>query len=328
MFFLALALFTLFTQSSCEDRLWSWTGDDFPPPRTSTGPFTPSACSNGQQAGPPFAFACPHMSLLSDDMIGAALSDGFEQHRLVYAVAGGASDDECGVCYQVQFLDAERVWRDDFPIFVVQIINSGGDVMHGQLDIMVGAGGFGWFTACNSDCQVNHCNGGPCQESLYDGDFRAWTDAEYDDPHRCYEGSVKWLNDTSTTMLLGKCRRLCGPDGPKTFKDRVLVSTCMRGNLGLFHQNMVSAKRLRVACPHGLYRLTGLRRADDNQFPQVSLSNTLTEYIQGSREQGHYSGTTMFDGCVPSCAWAGKVEVDPHYQRVDRCDHMGIPIHE
>lgn len=38
------------------------------------------------------------------------------------------------------------------------MINSGSDVASGQLDIMMGAGGMGIFTAVNSDCQNRHCN--------------------------------------------------------------------------------------------------------------------------------------------------------------------------
>jgi hypothetical protein len=37
-------------------------------------------------------------------------------------------------------------------LVVVQAVNSGFDVIPGQLDVFMGAGGFGWYDACNVDC--------------------------------------------------------------------------------------------------------------------------------------------------------------------------------
>jgi hypothetical protein len=110
---------------------------------------------------------------MSDDMIGAAEHDGLSNDFL-YGIAGGSGDSECGVCYQIQLLAAEKVWKDDFPRLIIQVVNSGFDVMPGQLDIMVGAGGQGYFTAVNGDCDTHYCQGGPCAEGMFEGDFDAF----------------------------------------------------------------------------------------------------------------------------------------------------------
>ena len=311
------------------NSVWSWEFDDLPPQRTSGGPYTPSACGNGgafaDASSQEYAFACPHHAMMSDDMVLAAKFDG-NYGDFVYAVAGSASDAECGTCYQVQLLDAERQWRDDFPHVIVQVINSGFDVMQGQLDLFIGGGGFGYFTALNADCSVKFCNGGPCKQAMYEGSFEAWTYSPYPDPNPCYGGGLRLLNETSAQEVLKKCKALSG-DSDK-LKDKILWDTCVRANLFLFHQNFVSSNLLRVKCPKGLYMLTGLRREDDDDdhVPDADTANDLTEGCRGSREGGHYCVTSMSDGCVPSCAWPGKVNTDQAYQRVDRCAISGMPL--
>ncbi len=265
--------------------------------------------------------------MLSDDMILAAQYDG-NSRDFVYAVAGSASDSQCGECYQVRLENAERVWRDDFPQVIVQIVNSGFDVMQGQLDLHIGGGGFGYFTALNADCATRYCNGGPCRQGMYDGDFEAWTFSPFPAPNPCYGGGVRLLNETTPDEVWTRCKALSG--NSQEFKDSILRDTCVRANLELFHQNFVSTRYLRVKCPRGLYMLTGLRREDDDDpakaFPKVSLANTFPNECIGSRENGRYCLTSMSDGCVSSCSWGGKVNADPQYKRVDRCSRDGVPM--
>jgi hypothetical protein len=291
--------------------------DGAPGPRSSTS-TVPSACANGGGwDGDNVAFACPHMAMLTDDMTAAARYDGLAP-EFIYGVAGGSSDTDCGICYQIMPLEPERHWRDDFPLLVIQVINSGWDVLAGQFDLFVGAGGMGYFTAVNSDCASRYCRGGPCRRGMYDGDFEAWTDAEFSDPHVCYEGGVKWDNISD---IWERCRRLSG--GSDELKDRILWDSCARTNLEYLHQNWYETRYERVACPEGLARLTGLWRSDDENYPLPHASNPLTQSCQGSIESGHACLTTMHDGCVPSCSWLGKVDARDGYLRVDRCDANG-----
>lgn len=295
--------------------------DQNPAPRITTS-YVPSACANGWDLRRgSYAYACPYMAMLTDDMLNAAKRDGHHP-RFYYAVAGGEADRLCGTCYQVQPLMAEKHWRDTFPMLVVQIINSGFDVMPGQMDLFVGAGGMGYFTAVNSDCQTQYCNGGPCARGMYGGDFLAWTNAQFKDPHLCYEGGVKWEDKTQDIWKI--CMNLSA--GSAQMKDKILWDSCARSNLEHFHQNFYGTKYTRVACPKGLYTLTGLRRSDDEKYPHVHEDNHLEMSCSGNISAGHACLTTMHDGCVPSCAWPGKVDADPGYPRVDRCDESGYPI--
>lgn len=300
--------------------MWTWLQNDIPQPRTTIS-YQPSACANGGDKGP-WAFACPHMALLSDDMLLAARRDGLD-HDFLYGVAGSSSDKEAGKCYQVQPLYAEKQWRDDFPQLVVQIVNSGYDVMEGQFDIMVGAGGQGYFTAVNSDCKQHHCQGGSCRDYMFDGDFSAWTNAQYPDPNsKCYAGGVKHLFNVSENFLWEVCTRLSG--GSNELKDRILWDTCVRSNQLYLHQNFYESRYLRVECPESLYRLTGLRRADDAEvrvYPNIG--NPLPLHCKGSIESGHPCLSSMMDGCVPSASWSGKVDTVQGYPAVDRCDRNG-----
>ncbi len=313
-FFLFL-FWRLSVAASPKRSVWSWKDGDIPTART-TSPLTPSACSNGGY-GDTHAYACPHQAMLTQDMRLAADFDNLSK-QFVYALAGSGTDQECGKCYQVQLLDAERTWTDDFPQLVVQIVNSGYDVMPGQLDLFMGGGGFGYFTACNRDCDTHHCQGGRCARGMYRGDFRAWTDARFPDPNQCYAGGIKWLNDTTAETLTTLCLALSDGD-TSLLKDLALQESCLLTNRRLFHQNFVSSTYTRVQCPKGLTLLSGIRREDDDLWKPALAENVLDNTCHGSRANGHYCITTMQDCCVPSCSWGGKVATTPGFNRVDRC---------
>jgi len=210
----------------------------------------------------------------------------------------------------------------------VQVINAGFDVVQGQFDLFVGGGGFGYFTALNTDSSVHYCEGGPCRQGMYDGSFADWTYSPYPAPNPCYNGGVRLLNETSASQVWARCRALSG--NSKQLKDKILLDTCFRANKELYHQNFVSSNYMRVICPNGLIQyiimLTGMRRDDEEGLPDIDITNELKEECRGSRENGRYALTSMADGCVASCAWPGKVGVDPKYKRVDRCARSGMPL--
>jgi hypothetical protein len=312
-------------------QLWSWgNANDLPLPRNYSHDVDEymSACGNGwswsQDHDNNYGFACPHMMLLSNDMIHASIYDNLDANFL-YAVAGSSSDDDCGRCYQIQLLDAERQWRPDFKQLIVQIINSGFDVMAGQMDIFMGAGGFGYFTACNSDCRSHACQGGTCQEPMYDTPFEFWDQAHYNDPNACYSGGIKWLDEANNTETLDRlCRGLIGHE-PRDPKDQITIDSCYRSNMELYHQNFVSTHYTSVQCPMGLTMVTGLRRADDDDYARARPhpDNILDKQCNGDRSKGHFCITTMQDCCKPSCAWRNKGNPDPKWSRVDTCSRTG-----
>lgn len=301
------------------NALWNW-NTSFPSVRNYINrPEYMSACANGQKSST-YGFACPHMMMFSDDMILASRRDRLERNFL-YAVAGSASDDECGKCYQVQLLDAEREWRPDFKQLIVQVINSGHDVMRGQFDLFMGGGGFGYFTSCNQDCKTRYCQGGPCNDFMYNSTFSKWNNAEYNDPNICYSGGIKWLDHKNKTEILKLCRGLVGSS--RSLKDNITVDSCYRTNINLYHQNFVSVNAKRVACPTSLYQLTGLNRRDNENYPKINITNKFDIQCRGDRTKGQYCITTMQDCCKPSCSWSNKGYPSDTYPRADTCSKFG-----
>lgn len=268
----------------------------------------PSACANGYP-NDLYGFPCPQMMLLSEEWMVMAKKDGFSSNEMLYGVAGSNSDQDCGKCFQLRVLDAERQWRPDFPLLVLQIFNSGYDVYPYQFDVYMGGGGFGYFTACNTDCRSRFCQGGSCFGSMYsEGTFKDWTNAKHPDPNPCYSGGVKWLEDPPQPH----CQKIA-PIDSRTYQ------SCVRTNEQGFHQNFVSLVTERVQCPPGIYALTGLRRKDDESLPLPSLSLPLSLQCQGDRSQGRFCMTTMQDCCKPSCSWKNKGDFFPSLSYLRYC---------
>ena len=79
--------------------------------------------------------------------------------RLAYgfaAVAARSGSDICGKCYQLEFTGSSHNGSDPGSAalagktMIVQAVNIGGDVGHGQFDIAVPGGGVGAFNACST----------------------------------------------------------------------------------------------------------------------------------------------------------------------------------
>ena len=113
--------------------------------------------------------------MFSSDMLLAASFDGLSD-ALFYATAASAFDIDCGKCYQVKPLEAEKQWNDSLANrqLIIQTTNTGADVMVGQFDIFIGAGGLGMYNRCSRDCKEHYCQGGPCMAYLYEGTFDQW----------------------------------------------------------------------------------------------------------------------------------------------------------
>lgn len=315
---------------------WNRTNHDYlldPFPRAHhDGMFITNACGGGYRSqGEVYGFACPHMMMFSEDMILASEMDGLDS-EFWYATAGSSRDADCGKCFHVRLGENERANATDGTShrpktdLVVQVINSGGDVGFRQFDLFVGAGGFGVYTACNIDCSTTHCNGGPCHASLYNGTFSAWTHADDlgSSVNACYNGGVKWFPPYNNTALTRACRALTATTGDDTFKNEQLFRSCYFSNLYGYHQNFGSYRSRRVQCPRALYMLTGLRRADDNDFdlPMHGVPNErMTESCNDSA-----CITTMCDCCKPSCAWSDKGQPDKEWSAVRTCDQFGFPF--
>lgn len=325
----SLFLISLWMGRTVSNPLWGWNHtheymlDRFPSPHQVN--YIASSCGAGLGTRPSdtnlYAFACPHMMMFSEDMMLASKYDGLSDYFL-YATAGSRTDDDCGICYHVSVEHEEDTSHRPLTHLIVQVINSGGDVGYQQLDLFVGAGGLGYYTSCNTDCESQYCNGGPCRSPLFSGTFDDWTNSEHHTGgDRCYDGGVKWFPPFDLEKLDTLCSNLFKDDDPKLFKNEQLYRSCMYSNKYFFHQNFGGYRSTRVQCPKGLYQLTGLRRSDDEDFPLPSLYNKLDYECRGAT-----CITTMCDCCKPSCAWGNKGHPSQDWPSVRSCDKYGFPF--
>ena len=72
----------------------------------------------------------------------------------------------------------------------------------------------------------------------------------------------------------------------------------------------------RVQCPPSLYKVTGLRRKDNAQYPKPDIKLSL-------RSSGRT--TTTMDCCKPTCAWRQNIAdiADPQFPQVYTCNKDG-----
>ena len=151
------------------------------------GPTAANVCTAGA-TGIPVNYACPRDMLYSDEMNQAAIDDGFGG-TFNYSIVGHDKDigsggidqgltDACCQCYQLVFdyPSENQAWVNPndstspqsavtVPMpMVVQSANTGTNGI-GDMDIFMGAGGFGTFNGCY--VQGGACPGGPCMYSAF-----------------------------------------------------------------------------------------------------------------------------------------------------------------
>ena len=283
--------------------LWKWPGVQTrsrlvtPVPDSSSGADynTTSSCRGGGDSN--IGWSCPHLMLLSPDMQYAAQADN--NSWAVYAVAGIGATHDCGSCYQLEITDGGSIPSPSK--YIVQAVNTGGDVSSGQFDILMGGGGFGIYDACSSDCKKGRvCSGGQCNAPQFTGNFSVWTP-----DGNCYSGGVH---------LLEQCKNLTITN---SLADTTLLYGCTTAIERRYHTNF-GVKFARVQCPEYLYKVTGIRQNGDTAYPLPRPDMEL-------QNQGRT--TTTMDCCKPTCAWRQNLQgiTDPMFPQVYTCDHEGLP---
>ena len=293
-------MFTSFA-ASMPPSLWNWPHSSssinhYPAPNTSANADynTESGCGGGGDGT--IGWMCPHLMLLSPDLQYAAEADG--NSWAVYGVAGIGQASDCGSCYQLEITGGGGPWPSPNK-YIVQAVNTGSDVGSGQFDIMGGAGGFGIYDSCSSDCQYGRvCSGGHCNAPYYSGDFNAWAP-----DGNCYGGGV---HDP------GQCYGLTHGN---SFPDQTLIYGCTEALHRNYHANF-DVQWQRVQCPPSLYKATGLRRKDDIEHPEAMFELS---------PQNNGRTTTMMDCCKPTCSWRQSIEgvADPDFPQVYTCNKAG-----
>ena len=255
-----------------------------------------SGCAGGGDN--PIVWHCPHLMLLSPDMQYAAEADN--NSWAVYAAVSIGSQTDCGACFQLEITSDSSASPNKY---IVQAINTGSDINSGQFNILVGAGGLGYFTACSSDCRYGRvCDGGQCNSPLYSGNFAAWTP-----DGNCYGGGVHSTDGCDNLVTTNS----------RTFGDNTLLYGCKTAINRGYHNNF-QVQWEKVRCPESLYKVTGIRRTDDMQYPAPQPGMTL-------RMTGN--ATTTMNCCKPSCAWRQNVTdiADAKFPQVYSCDGRGLP---
>ena len=222
------------------------------------------------------SFACPHLMLLSPDMLMAAKADGNDWAR--YGVVGIGQTSDCGKCFQLQITGSDSGTMPSVTKYIVQAVNTGSDVSNGQFDILLGAGGLGLFDGCSSNCRSNNiCGGGPCNAPMFSGDFSAWTP-----DGNCYGGGVR---DASGCDAL-----VTTPQSSRNFAEKTLVYGCRAAIEQHYHQNFrVSFQP--VKCPSSLVKVTGIRSKSEDGLESPHSMAKL---------QGQGQATTTMDCCKPT----------------------------
>jgi hypothetical protein len=272
----------------------------------------PSACNSGPKDPWDVGFACPHLLLFSSDLLLAANRDGLAG-GFFYGTAATQSDNDCGKCFQVKVLDPETGSNiTSHKQLLLQITNSGVDVVPGQFDVHMAAGGFGYYTACNKDCRQRFCQGGPCAVNFYESSFDVWTPTS-----NCYGGGLKLLSD-DYDKIWEECGKLIKTND---YKDSVLWQTCWYANIMFYHQNFFSTDTIQVRCPDGLTKTTGLKRKDEEGLPYPDINNKPNIFCRNRN-----CITAYHDCCKMSCSWKYKGNPDTLLSRVYTCDHDGFII--
>lgn len=265
---------------------------------------------NPAKAGLSMAFACPRLMLGSPAMLAAARADAAAQGwwaadgstpYFTYGVVGrdpapdGGAD--CCACFQLA-LEPPASGSPAAAPLLVQWVNTGAagchDPANGQcdFDLFVGAGGSGNFNACLAG-QSNSSTFGSFMYTAYPWDGQPWNGG-VSDPADC---SFQAPGDGVAAITAASCR--------------LAIDGGYKGNPATRWQ--------RVACPDGMVRATGCRRADDATWPAPAVAPDTRSWLTGYV-------TSMQDCCLPSCGWTDNVPAPaPPWTNLYGCDAAGTP---
>lgn len=335
----------------------------------SYGGTAANVCSGGV-TGVPVNYACPRDMLYGDEMNQAVIDDGYGG-SFNYGIVGHDVDngsggidhgltDACCQCYQLVFdYPAEnQAWVNpnsstspesaiSIPMpLVVQSANTATNNT-GDMDIFMGAGGFG----ANNGCYVEGgtCPGGPCMYSSFPttngGMIKAAGDSfNTPSPNACKTSSTQWVTEATLTSsgcatdTVNACGQIVSPNaqiGAET------VRSCIQSNgveandagqiPGDYHLNWyIWAKR--VECPAHLTEVTGCKLASQG-LPQPDPTVTTAaqakaaEFLQVTSDGTQFNTTQMQDCCMPTCAWQNNVsgKTTGGYNSFYSCDQNGVP---
>jgi hypothetical protein len=325
-----------------------------------------NACENvSSKPTADVGFLCPRFALRSGEMIQAAADDFGPSGPFNYGIAGhdvdqggldGNARSSCCQCYQLVFDLPEneaRVMGNGASAIaipkplIVQAFNTaagGGQ----NFDIMMGAGGFGSFNACDPNFASQMSPSGRYLYSSFPEDGEPGSGGV--NAATQLAGCKNMLNlVTTATLSSDACRAsvstACGKIASTTLTSQALqdtIQSCLDSNdpASYYHINwQVYAKK--IECPTHLTDVTGCKLASQGlpaADPNVTTPAQAAQDSSFKSTSGggaHYTTTTMQDCCKPTCAWQdyvtgmnGGMTAVGQYNSFYSCDQSGVPVTE
>jgi hypothetical protein len=325
-----------------------------------------NACENiSSKPTADVGFLCPRFALRSGEMVQAALDDFGAPAPFNYAIAGhdvdqggldGTAKSSCCQCYQLVFDLPEQEARVQSsgasaialpkPL-VVQAFNTaagGGQ----NFDLMMGAGGFGSFNACDPNFSSQQSASGRYLYSSFpedgepgNGGVNAATQLAGCKNQQNLVTTATLSSDTCRASVTTACNKFAST----TLTSQALADTvqsCLDSNdpAGYYHINwQVYAKK--IECPAHLTDVTGCKLAPQGlpaADPNVTTPGQAAQdgsFKAMSGGGAHYTTTTMQDCCKPTCAWQdyvtgnnGGMTAVGQYNSFYACDQTGAPVTE
>lgn len=312
----------------------------------SYGPTSTNACESGK-TGVPVQFACPRFMLFSDEMMQAAIDDGYEG-AFNYAIVGHDPDttnldaglpNSCCQCYQLVFDTPTYLTNSTLspprPL-IVQSANTQASGATG-FDVFMGAGGFGVFNACDASIPLgsnfgySQYTGYPSVGQAFNGGVKPGPDSvDCADANNNLSDAL--IADASCqAKITSACNAITADNAVVQQQTR---NSCIQSNqaTSYYHENWnVYAKR--VACPTHLMEVTGCKLSTQAGLepPDPAVQTAAQAAAAGFSSEingSHYHTTTMQDCCMPTCAWSNNVTTSTvgGYNSFYSCLADGTPV--
>jgi hypothetical protein len=311
------------------------------------GPTSKNACENGK-AGVPVQYACARHMLFSSEMERAAEQDGY-QGTFHYAIVGHDPDltgldsglpNSCCQCYQLVFAEPTYLTNSILPApppLVVQSANTQASGAAG-FDILMGAGGFGVFNACDGNIPLG-TNAGHSQYVSYPAVGQAFNGGVKPGPDSlaCDENGNLSAELIAAPACQEKVLAACNElTAVSEYLQETSRRSCIWSNQAqhYYHENWNVYAR-RVQCPQALTDVTGCKPQTDPQLPTPdptvrTATDALAAGFASTANGQRLHTTTMQDCCMPTCAWSNNVRLPTldNYASFYSCCADGTPITE
>ncbi|PXF40024.1 hypothetical protein BWQ96_10269 [Gracilariopsis chorda] len=202
---------------------------------------------------------------------------------------------------------------------VFQVTNEGVDIRNNQVDMQMGAGGFGIFNVCAGPTNKN--NGDACARDVVTDNIVAYP--QFDGtPHDAFGERCGGQKTREQCSYVPEQPSQIGQPGEiqqrpvfQNVREPSLVTMCQRAfdwQVRKPNGNARITRGERIPCPNEMVEITNLRRTDDNAKETMNFGGGTGEL------------TSTMDCCAPSAIVFGNINFpDPKHPRVIPCKRDG-----